>query len=40
MKNLNVYEIQAVSGASGEFSISGSATNTGWKVEAKFTWKF
>lgn len=40
MKNLNVYEIQAVSGASGEFSISGSATNTGWKVEAKLTFKF
>lgn len=40
MKNLNAYEIQAVSGASGEISVSGSASNDGWKVEVKVTWKF
>lgn len=40
MKNLNAVEIQAVSGASGEFSISASATNTGWEVKATLTFKF
>ena len=40
MKNLTLNEIQVVSGASGEISVSGSASNDGWKVEVKVTWKF